>query len=226
LSPDGNTIATCSLNGRSKLWDATTGEPLHELESDGAGQAFPAFSPEGQWVITGGADRTIRFWDVRTGEKTKTLRGHEDLPYNYAFTKDGSRMLSGGKLGSIMLWDVESGSKIRDYEGHERWINSVTIIEREGEDALFASASDEGVVRLWSMDTGETLLVIRVKNEAMYATASPDGKQLAVIDDLQVKLYPLDLSLYERAPEELLEQAQSEARMKLEGFSLTPADSH
>lgn len=217
FAPDGLRIASCSHLGVTKLWEAGTGVPIRTIETDGVGQSFPAFSPDGRTLATAGADRTVRLWDVGTGARTRTLIDHPDLPYTFAFSPDGRRLLSGGYDGRVVLWDLTTGRRLREYRGHRRWINSVAFVP--GADRL-VSASDDGTVRLWSVETGENLLILKVQNEAMSAVPSPDGRTLAVIDGLSIRLYPLDLAVRRTAPERLLKEAEREAGLHLEGFRL------
>ena len=224
LSPDGNVIAQRSLDGTTILWDAGTGTAMRTIETDGAGQGVVVFSADGRQLVTGGADKTVRLWDVATGKREMTLKGHSDLPYCFAFSEDGKTLLSGGTLHDIVLWDLATGRERKRFVGHERWVNTVSFVRGRG---MFASASDEGTVRLWSLDSGRNLLIIKTQREAYSAAALADGKTLAVIDGEgidKIKLYPIDLSVLDEQPSVLLERAEAEAGMKLDGFSLIDAE--
>ncbi|MDY0003366.1 MAG: protein kinase [Polyangia bacterium] len=217
FAPDRKTIASCSHPGVTKLWEPSTGVLIRTLESDGVGQSFPAYSSDGQTLVTAGADRTVRLWDVGTGARRMTLDGHPDLPYTFAFAPDDKRLLSGGYDGHIVLWDLSTGMRLREYRGHRRWINSVAFVP--GTD-LFVSSSDDGTVRIWSVENGDVLLILKVQNEAMCAVPSPDGRRLAITDGLSIKLYPLDLAVRRTGPGQLLEEAEQEAGLGLDGFRL------
>jgi WD40 repeat protein/serine/threonine protein kinase len=219
VSPDGRTLATCSHPGTTRLWDLDRGAAGRVVETDGVGQAFPAFSPDGRTLATAGADQTVRLWDVSTGARRQTLGGLRDRPYCVAFSPDGRRLLSGGYQGSLGLWDLASGRRVRELRGHRRWVNSVAFVPGR---PWVVSASDDGTVRIWSLDTGENLLVLRLSAEGMSAQPSPDGRTLAVVDGVQIKLFPLDLSSLDADPRRQLETAEREAGLRLDGFRLAP----
>jgi WD40 repeat protein len=73
FSPDGEHLATGSLGGSLKVWEARTGRQLDSL-SGNLGQVLDlAFSPDGATLATSSSDGTVRLWDLRTGRQTLTL---------------------------------------------------------------------------------------------------------------------------------------------------------
>jgi eukaryotic-like serine/threonine-protein kinase len=221
ISPDGRMLASTHAGGTTTLWNAESLENLGTVETSGVGQYRACFSPDSRQVATAGADKSVRLWDVQNHALVKKLEGRSDTAYNFAFSADGKRLLVAGFTGSLALWDVETGSKIREFKGHERWVNAVAFVPG---DEMFASASDDATVRLWRVATGETLLIVRTSRAANDVAVRPDGTTLGVIDGTGVKLYPIDLTIRSTDPRKLLEQAESGAGMKLEGFSLVPVE--
>ncbi|MFA6033036.1 MAG: WD40 repeat domain-containing protein, partial [Myxococcota bacterium] len=220
ISPDGRFLASTQMDGTAKLWDAATLVSQRVLANIGTPLQYHAvFSPDSRMLATAGADKTTSIWDVRTGALVKKLEGRDDTPYNFAFTADGRYLLISGYTGSIVLWEIDTGRKVREFKGHRRWVNTVAFAPG---DKIFASASDEGTVRLWSVESGETLLVLKTSSEAYDVEVSPDGKRFAVTDGNHVRIYPLDLSILKAEAKALLDQAQREAGMKLDGFALVP----
>lgn len=60
-SPDSSLVITSS-NTAIQIWDAQTGELLHETEPTNVNQV--AFSPNGEYIVSGGWDGLIRVWGV------------------------------------------------------------------------------------------------------------------------------------------------------------------
>src|SRR5438034_11637923 len=78
-----------------RLWDTTTGKPLHQqAASDGAINAL-AFTPDGRGVLSGSDDGTVRVWDASTGRGIRELPGHAGGVTALAATPDGRAVLSG-----------------------------------------------------------------------------------------------------------------------------------
>jgi WD40 repeat protein len=62
-SSDGRQIATASIDGAIRLWDADTGEPKLTLQS--IGPSYVAFSPDDTRLAAQGADGTLRLYAMR-----------------------------------------------------------------------------------------------------------------------------------------------------------------
>src|SRR5439155_13114778 len=66
-SPDGRLLASASLKGWVKVWDARTGGMVFpRLQAQKRFVRGLAFSPDGRLLATGGEDDTIKLWDVGT----------------------------------------------------------------------------------------------------------------------------------------------------------------
>ncbi|MFD9563807.1 trypsin-like peptidase domain-containing protein, partial [Streptomyces sp. NPDC059994] len=66
FSPSGTLLATAADDGTARLWDTTTGRPLHTFNHSGWVNAT-AFSPDGTRLATASRDGTARLWDTTTG---------------------------------------------------------------------------------------------------------------------------------------------------------------
>ena len=72
FSPDGTRIVSGSYDNTVRVWDAATGQAVHDEPMRGHedGVTSVAFSPDGTRVVSGGGvfDNTVRVWDALTGE--------------------------------------------------------------------------------------------------------------------------------------------------------------
>ena len=79
FAPDGTRVATASVDGSARVFDADTGTELARLDHDGPVQAV-AFAPDGTRVATASADRSARVFDTATGTELARL-DHDDWVY-------------------------------------------------------------------------------------------------------------------------------------------------
>jgi WD40 repeat protein len=133
-----------------------------------------------------GTDHALRLWDAKSGMLLRRLEGHTSPVWCVAYSPDGSRILSGSGGWQRMAGDVqpygyelilwtESGMEVRRLPGHTSWVRGVAFAP-DGSRA--ASASWDGTVRIWSLETGEELRKIETGAALNSVAWSPDGRLL------------------------------------------------
>ncbi len=125
FSPDGQSLAGGSSDGRLQLWEVRTGALMLTLKGHTASIRSVVFSPDGRTLASGGNDKTIGLWDLHTGELKTTFTGHTDRVYSVAFSPDGQSLASGGRDELIRIWDVRTGEPLRTFAGHAGYISAV-----------------------------------------------------------------------------------------------------
>ena len=141
FSPDGRIVATGSIDGTIKLWDASTGEELATYKDIGFGRVYSlAFSPNGKMLAVGGAVReSVKLLNVKSGKVEKEYpldvsripyRFRDNYIHSIHFTQDGRRIAlvtkpwrgypefiySSPRSWKGILIDVESGEIIDSFD--------------------------------------------------------------------------------------------------------------
>jgi WD40 repeat protein len=66
-SPDGTRLLSGGGDGSVRVWDAVSGEPVHQLTGHSGVVWGVAWSPDGTRLLSGG-DGSVRVWDAVSGE--------------------------------------------------------------------------------------------------------------------------------------------------------------
>lgn len=185
FSPDGNHVATASLDATARIWDARTGQPIGPplAHKKGQGVRAVAFSPDGRWLATGGYDFTARLWNTRTGAPACAPLAHEDDVRHVVFSPDSRRLLTACGGGSARVWDVPSGQPVTPWLRHGDsgpvwWAD----FSPDGRRVVTAGGvfSKTGEARVWDAETGKPVTVpLRFSMPCRFACFSPDGRRFA-----------------------------------------------
>lgn len=147
LSPDGTHLAASSAGGKVRIWDLATSEVSYDFDVDDNVVWSLAFSPDAATLAIASSDEVVHLWDLGTGERRATLGGHKGGATDLAFLGDGATLIVVDRSGELHWWDLATQRRLADvWQGHgsASWRLAV---HPDGE--RFASAGDDGVVRVW-----------------------------------------------------------------------------
>ncbi len=171
FSPDGRLVATASLDGTVRIWDAGDLHEVRRLAAHSKGADNVAFTPDGKRLLTGGRDEEVRLWDVATGEQLLALP-HGGV-HGVAVSRDGTRALTGARDGRVGYWNLATGELIRWLAGHAGLVYSVAFAT-DGKTAL--SGGDDGLLVHWDLESGRALRVLEKQPFSIAAVSFwPDG---------------------------------------------------
>ncbi len=160
FSPDGQLLASGSVDGCIHLWDVETGKKLKTLR-DGVSEVYSiAFSPDGSLLASSSWLGGIRLWDVKSGNLIKHWIGHgKPQPpgtgvgirvKGITFNRDGSLLATVGEDGVIKLWDAKTGEELWALqEDRPVWLTSV-VFSPDGR--LLVTGGTEGAkTQIWGI---------------------------------------------------------------------------
>ena len=163
ISPDGNTLASGSIDRTICLWDVINGSHLTTLIEHTDDVVSVTFSPDGNILATGSKDGSVVLWNAQNNEKIIKITGHNEWINEFAFTPDGKTIVSGNRDRTVRLWDTQTGKNLNTLVGHNSPVVSIAI-SPDGQ--TIASGGDLGPsingwfaddfsIKLWDVATGK-----------------------------------------------------------------------
>jgi WD40 repeat protein/serine/threonine protein kinase len=157
FSGDGRRALFGHFDGTVQLWDVEQWKEVRRFDY-GKGLWNVCFSPDGEKVLTSGghdAQRLIRLWDLSSGEELRRFKGHGAGMWQSVFSPDGKRILSASLDRTARLWETETGKELRRFR-HPHGVAGVAFLP-DGRYALSGSFGDDGIVRLWDLESRKEL---------------------------------------------------------------------
>ncbi len=180
-SPDGRIFACSEDYGEATvlLFDADTGELLHDLKMPGHAEWVTGFlfSPDGQTLAVKTCDE-IYFWDVNTGELEKTITGYSDVVSSVAYSPDGRTLASLDNI--VRIWDLETQKLIKTLSTKTLSVKgSIRAIAYSSDGETLACGTMDKTV-LWNVSEWKKRGVLKGHTDGVSSVAfSPDGQTLA-----------------------------------------------
>ncbi|MBE9186204.1 AAA family ATPase [Microcoleus sp. LEGE 07076] len=189
FSPDGQTIASASVDKTVKLW-RPDGSLLATFKGHTNSVASVVFSPDSKTIASASLDKTVKLWKT-DGSLLATFKGHTDSVTSVVFSPDGETIATGSRDKTVKLWKTD-GTLLRTIEqiAPVNWLS----FSRDGK--IVAVASDDGTVKLWSSD-GKLIANLwhsenRKPSKVYTVSFSPDGETIATAgEDKTVKIWSI-----------------------------------
>ncbi|HMF56926.1 MAG TPA: zinc-ribbon domain-containing protein [Pyrinomonadaceae bacterium] len=181
---DGRTLATGSLDGTARLWDAQAGSSLQTLDESNNTVVSIAFSSDGQLgaiALDNDGQDTVLIVDTQSGRlgdvKLKLSGENVNNIHQITFSPDGKTLAVGNRNSKLALWDTATGSLKRSLEGQDYFTNSVAF---SPDGRTIAAGGYGNTVKLWDAQTGELTRTLEGHTSEINSVAfSPDGQTIA-----------------------------------------------
>lgn len=214
FSPDGEMLATGSVHGTIRLWDAQTVKHKKTLIGHKDNVENVVFSPSGKLLASCNASGKVYIWDLSSGKVIHNIQSDASTIFAIAFSHDEQRLHTIGNWDRhefyIEYWDVNSGESIED----------VLLID---ENFTAAALSPDGTVlacggnsplQYWDIETAKQLFIdTETKGQFDYLDFSADGSHLIAAEPWEY------LSLWRTSPMQLLKNITHGERYKSIAYS-------
>ncbi|WP_228053598.1 AAA-like domain-containing protein [Nodosilinea sp. LEGE 07298] len=181
FSPDGQLIATGSVDTTIKLWNRD-GSLRASLNTEQGQVRGVKFSPDGQWLASVGDDGTIKIWTL-SGALHQTMKtdinGIWDLafkPMTGSASEVPTLVVAGLSSDQAEIWTID-GQRLKTIDANGQPFGIRTVAYSPEGDRI-ALGGNDGTVTLWTPE-GQRLQTLKGHQEAIHALAySPDGERL------------------------------------------------
>jgi WD40 repeat protein len=170
ISHNGRYLVTGTVANGAMLWDATTGELLHQLDYQGDGiyMADADFSPDDRTVLISqgdfmgdGAVNHLVLWDVETGTPIREYSGYQYRVASARFSPDGKTFFAASitwgiaeGAGDLHQWDVATGDVLREFDSTDHL--GYLAVSADGQSLLTVPfVSSTPYITLWDTATGQ-----------------------------------------------------------------------
>ena len=175
FSPDGNLIASGSIDNTMRIWDVREARLLRTMH----GHPFPIltlrFSPNGSFIITGSTDSIGRVWRVSNGNLIGKLEGHAGWLNSLDISSDGGLIATCADDYTVRIWRFLDTKLIRTIDEGMSIISQIAFTP-EGDQLAWSESN--GNVRVWSLDGSWSHLINESNTAATSITVAPAGEML------------------------------------------------
>jgi WD40 repeat protein len=170
ISQDGRYLATGSLNGLIQICDISTGVVVHKLKLDSFSTDAISISPDGKMVVISSLEGEIHILDTSSTSMEHSLKGEEDdgaMRY-LSMGADGTTLFTATKNKNVFLWNMKDGAMLHSYQ-HSNQISALSNHE-----SVFAVGSDDGLIYLRDISSGNALQEVNLDNPVEKITLTSD----------------------------------------------------
>jgi len=181
---------TACFDGIARAFDVATKKMTMEYKGHTQRINAMALTTDGKRLATCSFDGTARVFDAESGELLIALKGHTNDVSCVRFCSDNTRCITSSLDCEVRLWSL-SQERIDKYQQealkrHEEQVTCIGLTVHFG-----CSGSADGSARVWNLDTGDLLGVLRGHEEPLTSVAVSNDGALAITgaEDGEVRIW-------------------------------------
>jgi WD40 repeat protein len=184
-------LASAHSDQTIDLWEMPSGNCLATLRGHTNIIQALNFSADGRILASASSDQTIRLWDVQERRCIRVLPGHTSIVTAIAFHPALPLLASGSLDKTVRLWNIQQEHCLKTLHGRSNWVymsfssvcNGATLAvsakQREKVARKLATSSDDHMIRIWNIQTGQCLQTLSGHTDMIMALDfSPDRQWL------------------------------------------------
>jgi eukaryotic-like serine/threonine-protein kinase len=175
-SPDGQRLASASVDQAVMLWDAQTGQHLKTLRSHTAAVRALAWNSERRILASADAAGVVKLWDAQTGQPLREFRRDADI-FGVSINREGTLLASAGHDdGRVIVWDAGSGDIRFSFQGTA----GLRCVGFSPDGTRLAAGGYDGKLHVWDLASRKRVTLTGRPNVWVTAVSwAPTGNRLA-----------------------------------------------
>jgi WD40 repeat protein/tRNA A-37 threonylcarbamoyl transferase component Bud32 len=166
FAPDGETLASCGVHGRVRLWDLQRYRLRRNLDIEAERVWSVCFSPNGQTLICGANDGAVRSRDVATAHAWRLLPAPATAACcSLRFSPDSSALAVAAADGTVSFWDPQTCRERLPARRLSLPVKGPMRVAYE-DDSVFCVCQADGSLERWNLNGPSRL-------NALAATSHP-----------------------------------------------------
>ena len=170
FSPNADRFISGDDHGIMHLWDASTLEVLHTVQSHVGWAHAVSFLPDGTRILSGGQDSWARIWDSSMQSTLVTIDCRNAILTVACL--DNTRVICGCLDGTMLIWDPQDGRILHTVKSHTEMVRSLSV---SPDGTHFVSGAQDGTVQLWDSLTTTVLDTLHLQAQILSVAFSHDG---------------------------------------------------
>lgn len=145
-------------------------------------------SPEGKYIVSGGWDQQARLWRVGKWETETEFKGHDGSVWA-VLAYDEETVITGCADNAVRIFHT-SGKLLKKIMASDQVIRALCRLPAgHASGAHFASAGNDGIIRLWTLD-GKRVAELLGHENFIYSLATlPSGELVSAGEDRTVRIW-------------------------------------